>query len=622
MLNIDQLSALILQHRDLYYNHQSKISDTEFDALVEQLKCLNPNHFAITQIGFDPSLSEWKKEKHLLPLGSLNKLNSLDELIAWYEKFNHNKDICVVEKLDGLSIGAEYKDGKLIKAILRGNAIEGENIFDNFIKMIGIQRQISDNFTGILRGEIVLTNDHHQRYFAEYSNPRNAASGICRRLDGIGCEYLTVYFYQILGNIEFKSEIDQFQYLKNNSLLVPNYALSPSPPKVWEYYNHYIEVQRNKLNYWIDGLVASSNDMAHQKEAGELHYRPRAKIAIKFPNQLIKTTIKDITWTVGNLGRITPIAWFEPVNLLGSVIEKASIYNTTYIEKLGIGINATVLVCKANEIIPRVEKVITAGNKTNTPTQCPVCHGEVEFQGEYLMCLSTDTCNAQITGRVLNWINTLNLLEWGEALVNRLIEEKRVHNIVDLYKLSVEELASLDRMGDKSAQKCYDILWGQTSIPLAKFLGGLSIPLAAVSTFDLLIRSGFDTLDKILNLSYDEMIRIKGMGAKKSKSLFDGLRRNHDIIEGLLKMGIKVQDKQATAGKLNGLNICITGSTNTKRADLKQIIEENGGIFKSSVSKDCTHLIIADPLSTSLKAEGARKNGIKLISEEEFFGMI
>lgn len=620
------LSGKILDARKAYYNGSSIMGDDEYDLLLEELSSLDPYNPLLTDVGAEPS-SEWIKEKHLYPLGSLNKVNSISEFEDWSHKYSKG-EILLVEKLDGLSIGAQYENGKLTKAILRGNAIEGENILANFIKMVGVKTIITDGFTGILRGEIILNNDIHRKYFQEYSNPRNAASGICRRLDGIGCERLAVYFYQAVGDLPFKTEVEQFAYFAKNELLTPNQYLCKSVNEAWTIYNKYTTETRDQLNYWIDGLVASCNNLEYQKIMGEVHFRPRSKIALKFPNQFAKTTILGVEWNVGNSGRITPVAWFEPVNLLGSTIEKASIYNIAYIENLGITIGSTVLVCKANEIIPRVEKVISQGNTViKIPTTCPICSAPVSMNGENLQCTDTSNCPAQLLGRIKNWINTLNVLEWGDKLITRLVESSLVSDVSDLYCLSVEKLSQIERMGNTSAQKCYDELWSHSTVPLQVFIAGLSIPMVGVSTVEMVMKSGIDTLEKLLEVRYEDFLKIKGLGPIKAKSFYNGLRQNKELIQKLLDLGLKMENNstshnQITDGVLNGYAVCITGSTTIKRNDLAKLINSNGGVFKSSVSKDCTHLVVADPSKKSKKMDDAVKLGVKVISENELLELI
>lgn len=621
-MQVKNLIKKINEAKTAYYNGTSIISDEEYDALIDQLTKLNPEHPLLKEVGAEPT-TEWVKEKHLFPLGSLNKANNFEEICNWYEKYSNNIDIIVVEKLDGLSIGAQYDNGILTKAILRGNAIAGENIYNNFIKMIGVQKTLP-GFSGVLRGEIIITNDLHQKHFQEYSNPRNAASGICRRLDGIGCEYLSVYFYQVLGK-EFETETDQFRFLKKNNFLIPQYKAFSTPMEVWKYYEQYVNKIRDNLNYWIDGLVLSCNDMYHQKNVGaEVNYRPKAKIALKFPNQLVKTTITKISWNVGNTGRITPIAWFKPIKLLGSNIEKASVYNISYIKELKLGIGASVLVCKANEIIPRVERVISPGTTIDIPTQCPSCNGKIALVGENLQCVESETCPAQIIGRLQNWINTLNIMEWGNKLLHQLVEKNLAHNITDLYKLTIEQLSALDRMGDKSAEKCFNTLWGHNPIALNEFLGGLSIPMVGANTIKMLIDGGLNTLDKILSASFNDLVNIKGLGALKANYLFCGLKDNEKIINDLLKLGIIVSDEipdtitNNISQKLINMSFCITGNTILKRDELKQIILSNGGNYKDNITKETTHLIVADLNKTSSKINKATKLNIIVMSEEEF----
>lgn len=625
MSNIASLEKEIRQARTDYYNSVAIMSDAEYDALVDELTVLDPKNPLLQEVGAEPT-SQWIKEKHLHPLGSLNKANTLEDIESWYAKYSKNHSVVVVEKLDGLSIGAQYENGKLVKAILRGNGVEGEDIFANFIRMIGVKQQLKDNFTGVLRGEIVLTNTLHAKHFVEYANPRNAASGICRRLDGAGSQHLTVYFYEVIGK-EFRDEVAQLEYLKSQDLEIPGYRYCETMKDVWAYYNEYIAKTRNQLNYWIDGMVLSCNNTKHRVAMGELHHRPRGKIALKFPNQLVKTKITKITWNVGNTGRITPIGWFDPINILGSTVEKASVYNFSYIQELGLGVGATVLVCKANEIIPRIERVISAGEKTSIPTECPTCHGKATMVGENLQCIEKETCPDQVLGKLLNWINTHSIMEWGDKLLTRLIQDGLIHQVPDLYELTVPELAALDRMGEKSAQKCYDNLWANNPIPLDLFLGGLSIPMIGASTIQMIMDGGLDTLEKIRNAPLSSFQKIKGMGNVKAANLVAGLKDNAYIIDKLLKAGIIVansaqENSKTVSDKLGGMSICITGSTNMKRSDLATLITANGGKFKDSVSKDCTHLIVADPSKISTKMEKASKLGVIIMAENDLIELL
>jgi DNA ligase (NAD+) len=633
----NELSAKIDAARYKYYNGESDVSDEEYDAWVDELTTIDPNHKSVISIGAPiAENSEWPKAKHKIPLGSLDKVNTPEELSKWIHNiFSPNNSICYSDKADGLSIEAIYENGKLIQAITRGlDGLVGEDITPNVSKMGGVKKQLPVNFTGSLRGEILLTLTNHKQFFPEYANPRNAASGISRRLDGKGSEHLNVLFYQAIGNTDFESEFLQLKYIEETLQLdTPNYeafvgnTVDELVNFVLGKWEKYQQETRKSLNYMIDGLVISVNDLKYQQSLGEHHLRPKGKIAFKFRNEFATTTVKEVKWETGNSGRITPVCWFEKTLLQGSNIEKASVYNIAYIKELNLGVNAEVLVCKANEIIPRVEKVLKPGIPITIPTRCPACEGQTEMQGENLVCVSVDTCPAQVVGRIKNWINHLNILEWGDTLIERLVQSGKVVSIPDLYKLSIEDLMSIERMGQRSAEKCFNILWSEPAIPLATLLGSLSIPLASTSTIEMIIDAGYDTLDVILALTEEQLRSIKGLGPVKAASVFNGLKRNKDLIFELLKQGICIKENNMSDttnvnGKLSGKSFVLTGKMLHPRKELEAMIEANGGTHESGVRKTTTHLVIADPNSTSTKAVAARKAGITLISEEELLGMM
>lgn len=620
-MNKDQLIAKIKEAAQAYYNGSSIISDDEYDALIYELSLIDPKNELLVKVGAEPT-EEWKKEKHTFPLGSLNKVNTPSEMSDWIKSTANNKPVVVMEKFDGLSLGMEYVNGKLTKAILRGNGEQGENIFTNVVKMQGCVVQLKDkNFTGTVRGEILLKKSNHSKHFPEYSNPRNAASGICRRLDSVGSEHLSIIAYDVMSSdVDFQTEEDKLKFIISNGFETLFYKVCQNSKQVVEVWENYQNSTRSSLDYEIDGLVITINDVATQTILGETNLRSKAKVAFKFANQFVKTTVKNIEFQLGNTGRLTPVCWFDKINLLGSNVEKASVYNVSYIEKIGLGIGAEVLVCKANEVIPRVERVVKPGQPISIPTECPSCSSKLETSGEYLFCPNTDGCPAQVYGRIENWITTLNVLEFGNKLIERLIETGKVKTIVDLYKLSVSDLASIDRMGERSAQKCYDMLHSNKEITVETLIGALSVPMIGVSMMKMVTSAGYDTLESIMNLSQKQLENINGLGPAKATSLYTGLRKNKDLINDLLQNGIKIKSK--IVGKLNGMKIAITGSTNLKRAELEKIIAENGGEYKSSVGKGTTHLIISDINSQSSKAVSAKKLGAKLLTEEDFLKIV
>jgi DNA ligase (NAD+) len=625
MTRIEELEAKITQARiDYYNNHQTVVSDKVYDAWVDELRTLDPNNKAITVVGAPVVHSEWKKAQHQIPMGSLDKVNTPDELSKWVNDTAPGENLFVTEKLDGLSIEVIYENGTLVQAITRGDGVIGEDITVNVAKMQGVPPKLmEDTFTGSLRGEIIMKKSVHKQHFADKANPRNAASGVSKRLDSVGVEHLNIVFYQVLGNVivDFSTEWGQILWLKNNGCDVPNSAVLSDVADVNTYWRNYQDNVRNTLDYDIDGLVVRVNDLDKQAALGDKDLRPKGAIAFKFDNETRESVIKEIIWQVGNSGRLTPVAVIEPVVLVGATVTRASIYNVSYIEELQLDIGATVLVARANDVIPRIEELVKGtGNVAKPPMNCPECDGLLEMQGENLVCTNSSTCPAQVVGRVKNWIRELNLLEWGDTLVERLVESGKVSDVADLYKLSIDDLCSIDRMGEKSATKCYDILHSNKELSLEVFLGALSIPMIGQSSIKMVINAGCDTLEKCGQLKAENFEEVPGLGPIKAQSLANGLLTNQALILRLLDNGIKIKEK--ISGVLTGKSICFTGTMKNKRPVLEKMAADAGGDVKSSVGKGLTYLVIADPNSSSSKAVSARKFGTTLISEDDFLKMV
>jgi DNA ligase (NAD+) len=558
-------------------------------------------------------------------MGSLDKVNTPTEMSKWIEETLEVVDpdgkLLITEKLDGLSIEVVYENGVLAQAITRGDGETGEDITVNVIKMAGVKSQLSDKFTGSLRGEIIMYKSTHKQHFPEKANPRNAASGVSKRLDGVGVDKLNILFYQVLGDIDFGSEQLQFVWLINEGLNTPNWWVVESDEQVNNHWREYQDKHRDNLDYDIDGLVIRIDNIEKQLSLGEKDLRPKGARAFKFDNETRESILRDITWQVGNSGRLTPVATVDPVQLVGATVTRASLYNIAYIEDLGLDVGATVLVSRANDVIPRIEEAVKGtGTVAKPPMYCPECNGGTQFDGENLVCTNTAACPAQIKGRIKNWIKELNLLEWGDTLVEKLVDSGKVNNIADLYLLKVDDISNLDRLGEKTAKKVLDILWANNEVPLEVFLGALSIPMIGQSTIKAIMSAGCDDLTKFGQLGADQFEQVPGVGPTKAKSLAYGLVANQKLILSILDNGVKI--KVRAVGTLTGKSICFTGSMKNKRPVLEKMAAEAGADVKGSVGKGLTYLVIADPNSTSSKAVAARKFGTTLISEEAFLDLV
>ena len=608
-IRIIKLEESILKARKDYYNGESLISDKLYDALIDELYLLDPKNSAVIGIGSDP-VSNWEKISHKIPMGSLNKCNTDEEYLKWHNKYiSKNEKVILTLKLDGLSASLVYKDGLLVSGATRGSGVAGELITQNIIKMNGVPLRLKEKIDITVRGEIILSKENYKNFFSGYSNPRNAASGISRRYDGEGSDKMSLLTYQL------------FNILTKLGFLTPTFIVCDSSTEVCDLKQKYQTSLRDKFEFELDGLVAHNNDLVKQELYGSLNGKPYASIALKFENEARESTVRDIHWRVGNSGRLTPVATVDPVMLVGAQVSRASLYNMAYINQLGVDIGATVLVARANDVIPRIEEVIkSTGTVSKPPKVCPECAGKVELRGENLMCTNSIKCPAQVVGMIKNWVSELNLLEWGEALLDRLVQLGKVKTIVDLYTLSVDDLASIDRMGQKSAKKCYDILHSNKDMPLEIFLGGLSIPMIGASSIKLIMGHGCSDLQTFFTKNATDFEQVAGVGPVKAASLRTGLQDNKELISGLLKAGITIKKK--VKGKLSNKSICFTGAMVNKRPVLEKMAADAGADVKNTVSKGLSMLVISDPNSQSSKAVGARKLGVQLISEEDFIHII
>ena len=618
---IKELELKINTARKDYYNGVSKVSDKLYDAWIDELTLIDPKNLVVIGIGAEP-VSNWEKYFHKEILGSLNKVQTENEYKSWHNKYISSTDeVFLTLKLDGLSVSLIYENGVLVKAASRGSGVCGELLTPNVAKMQGIPLRLNKKVNATIRGEILISKDNFEKHFKEYSNARNAASGVSRRYDGENSDKLSVVVYHLHSD-DFTPTTykEQFNILEELGFNVPTYYVVKTYDEVNKLKSQYQETLRDQYTYMLDGLVAHQNNLAKLEAFGSHNARSYASIAVKFDSVAKEATISDIIIQCGNSGRLTPVAIFSPkVDLMGAMVEKASLHNFANINELGIDIGCKVLVCRSNDVIPYVEEVSeSTGTIFQPPTNCPSCGGEVLKTGEYLQCTNTTLCAAQLNGRIINWIKELNVLEIGPALIERLVESGKVTTVADLYKLSVEDLMSMDRMGKKSAQKCYDLLWKNTCLPLDIFVGALSINGVGSTIIRQIMSAGYDTLDKLLVASLNQLESVPNMGPVRAESLFNGLKHYKPVIDQLLANGVTI--KERTMGKLTGISVNFTGAMINKRAVLEAMVIAEGGEIKTG--KNLSILVIADVNSTSSKANMARKAGTKIISEEDFLEMV
>jgi len=627
---IAELAKLLRKYKDAYYNGTPLVSDAAYDALEDELRELDPNHAVLASVGSPTAkVTAWEKARHAIPMGSLNKAVDEKEFRSWAERCHDLgtkqklkgiiDDLFVTEKLDGLSLAVTYDKGKLVDAITRGDGEVGERITPNAKRMKGVPHKLKGNHSITVRGEIILKLSDMKKAFPGAANPRNQASGTSKRFDGEGCEHLTVMFYDLDG-IDHDNEEKKFEILQELGLLVPNFKATDIDGAL-ALHRDYSKTKRSKLDYEIDGLVVRANDVHVQHMLGELNNRPRAAIAYKFASQAKVTTLLDIVWETGSSGRVSPVAVVKPVVLAGATVQRASLHNAGMIAELGIGIGDEILVSRRNDVIPYVEEVVTKkGKLAKPPSKCPTCSVALEKVGEYLSCRNRK-CQALVEGRIENWIDALGVLEWGDKLINQLVEAKLVSEPADLYKLKPEQIAKLERRGMVIAKKVLDNLRAQLPISLPKFLAALGIENFGLQTAKAIVAAGYDTVEKVQKATAAQLSAIPGVGPSKGKAAYEGIKERKAEIARLVAVGVDPVTK-AKAGPLLGKTFCFTGALSRPRKEFEQLVEEHGGTLLSGVTKELQFLIMADPSSGSSKSLKAQKYGTQCIDEAGFLAMI
>ena len=630
---INELVSLIKRYQTSYYNGEGEISDAEFDALWDELKNLDPENEILKKIGTDSG--NFAKLRHVMPMGSQEKAANPEQFLGWASK--HVYDEYFVEfKLDGASLELQYEHGKLIHAVTRGDGTIGDDITVNAKKMNGVAAALFDlagnliDYSGGIRGEVIMTHDVHKEKFYDKANCRNAANGLMKRKDGEGCEYLKLIVYDAFspsGNQPFNDEESKVNWLKSCGFNTVPLKICKSPQEVIEYRSHVMDI-RNQLEYDIDGLVIKERQINFQDAS---RARPDRQIAFKFSLEEAVTILRSVDWSV-NGGTYTPVAVFDEVELNGTKVQRASLANPDTMKALGVKIGCKVVVVKRGEIIPKIESVIHEDALCESPVvfpdKCECCGSKLIDNGSRLYC-PNKKCSKRILHQLLKWVQVADIRDLGETLVTQLFEKGKVQSISDLYKLSAEDLTPFflneeSLAAEKKslgAEKVAASIQNHRKMSLAVFVAGFDIEGIGETTVEKLVAAGFNTLNALLNMTVEQASAVYGFAEILAKTAVDGLNENALEMRFLAENFVEIV--QDSAGKLVGKSFCFTGELHSmKRNDAEALVKANGGTCKSSVTKDLSYLVTNDVSSGSSKNQKAVKFGIPVINEEQFFKML
>ena len=627
----------------LYYQYSTPImTDFEYDKLYDELEKLEKETNTVlsnspTQNVEPEAIDSLVKVEHPAPMLSLSKTKSISELAS----FLGNQEGLISWKLDGLTIVLTYKDGKLSSGVTRGNGIIGEVVTENVKKFKNIPLTIPYKGTLVVRGEAVIKysdfnkmNEELDDDSSQYKNPRNLCSGSVRQLDSkvtakrnVNC----IIFALIESEKKFKLKSEEFEWLKSLGFDVVEYHKVTS---------NNIEEQvlyfKNKINEYdipSDGLVLLYNDIEYGKQLGTTAKYPKNAIAFKWQDETAETKLIDVDWLVSRTGLINPVAVFEPVELEGTIVSRASLHNVSILQGLSLGIGDTILVYKANMIIPQIADNLTQSNSLAIPNKCPVCNHEAKIISsndvKYLYCMN-DFCPAKLVKRLSQFTsrNAMNIEGLSDAIINKLADEGLIKTYADIYNLKryKNDIISFEGFGEKSYDNLINSIEKSRNVKLANFIFALGIPDIGLSRAKLICKNYSNDINKIRNLTFEELSKIDGIGEIIAKEWIDTFS-NEDFIKELelLLKEVNFTDTSIDNNQpLKDLTFVITGSVNnfTNRDELVEYIESYGGKVVKAISNNVNYLINNDITSTSTKNTKAKELGIKIISENDLMSMI
>jgi DNA ligase (NAD+) len=661
---IERLVKEINEHNYRYYVLDAPvISDEEYDRMFRRLKELEEKYNYVlpdspTKRVGAPPLDKFAKVKHAEPMLSLDNAFSHDEVrefdqrVKRFLKSDRDVEYTVEPKYDGLAMELTYKKGLLERASTRGDGYEGEDVTTNVrtIKAIPLKIEGVDVPEEIdIRGEVYMDIDEFEKLNRErekigeplFANPRNAAAGSVRQLDSSITAarklHMACYGVGAMKGIDFKSHADFAAWLKKARFPGPAVLdVALGIEKVIDSVKK-IEGRRPTFAFETDGAVIKVNDFNLQKELGFKTREPRWAIAYKFPAHQGTTVIEDIIASVGRTGAITPVAMLKPVRIGGVTVSRSTLHNWDEIDRKDIRIGDTVVVERAGDVIPHIVTVVkekrTGGEKHFPPLKtCPVCGSQVvREEGEVAYRCIGLNCSAQVLEKIIHYASrgAMDIEGLGEKNVELLYNHGLIKHFIDLYKLTEEDLLKLPRFAEKSAKNLIAAINKSKKTTLARFVFALGILHVGESAAKLLARN-FEKLFDLYNVKRERIMEIKQMGEKLAESIsgFFNEKENQRTLDKLVKeykLDISNPDyisgTKREKGPLEGLTIVVTGTLSKPRDEIEELIERLGGHATESVSKK-TNYVLAGKEAGSKKMTNAKKLGVKVISEEEFYKMV
>jgi DNA ligase (NAD+) len=641
---IKELENLIIKHRFLYYSGNPIISDPEYDKLEKELEKLDKNNKLFTEVGFNVANSTFSKIKHSIKMPSQGKVYNQDEFNSWFPK--EIDEFVQSYKIDGFAITLKYKFNPTIGKYMlkygatRGDGNLGEDITEN-IKTIQDIPITLDIPLGIADSEIEVRGEIYMKksVFAkikdeamkeenkEYKTPRNLASGSARNKNSAITKKrnLNFFCYDVIG-FHINSYVEKLQVIQ--SLGIPIVSMKRVYKNdIWESHLNNEKI-RPTLDYDIDGTVVRINSNSKYDELGETSHHARGSVAIKFSYEKEQSILKEVVWETSRTGLINPVAIIEPVELGGATITRATLHNLSYIEELGLNIGCDIIMARMGDVIPKIiEKVKDNPNDTKIkiPHICPSC-GEltkinISDGGVKTLVCENKNCPAIKLAEFEHFVDQMGMKGLAVETLDKLIKAGFLKEFADLFKLSVPMIMSLDGFKKRSAENIFNAIQSNRKKPFAVFLSSLGISGLGKSVSKLVAKE-FTHIQALwadqMN-SHNRLCKMDGVAEKTARSIIEGAVEKQQIITNLLEY-VEFSDDSSSVGCLSGMLFCVSGSMTNGKDSIYKLIEQYGGVVKSSVVKNLNYLIAGD--GSGNKSKQADEYGIPIITEEAFMDMI
>lgn len=638
-----ELIDILNKAASVYYQGKDEImSNFEYDRMYDELSALEKESGLVLagsptqKVGYEV-LSELPKQTHPSPMLSLDKTKQVDELSSWLG----GKEGLLSWKMDGLTVVLTYENGELLNAVTRGNGVVGEVITNNAKVFKNLPVNIPFKGRMVLRGEAIITYSEFKKINAllseeeQYKNPRNLCSGSVRQLNNeiTAKRNVELYAFTLVEaeGVDFKnSQQNKMEFMKEQGFQTVEYKVVTSK-NIYETVEWFSEKVKTN-DFPSDGLVLLYDDISYGESLGSTAKFPRNAIAFKWADETAKTKLTEVEWSASRTGLINPVAIFEPVELEGTTVSRASVHNISIVKELKLGIGDTIEVYKANMIIPQIAQNLTKSGSLEIPDKCPVCGEKTsihkENDVEVLFCENPD-CLAKKIKSISLFVSrdAMNIDGMSEATIEKFISKGFLHEFADLFKLNryKDEIISMDGFGEKSYEKLVKAAETAKITTTAKFIYSLGIANIGLSNAKMVCKAFSNDLEKIRHASIDELVEIDGVGEIIAESFvkFFANENNNHMVDDLLDIVTLEDEENDNANDMEGMNFVITGSVNhfSNRSEVKELIEGRGGKVTGSVTSKTKYLINNDSTSNSSKNKKAKELGVQIITEDEFIDM-